>query len=130
MVFPSRTSYDRQNLGLLIAWDPLSPPLSAPFGPACYVSLCNTMDCSPSGLCPWDSLGKNTEVACHFLFQGIFLTQESNLLLLCHLHWQVGSLPLRSPGKPICPIAGSKGRLNEITHTHTHTHTLLCSFQG
>ena len=28
---------------------------------------------------PQNSLGKNTEVGCHFLFQGIFLTQGSNL---------------------------------------------------
>ena len=26
-------------------------------------------------LCPWDSPGKNTGVGCHFLLQGIFLTQ-------------------------------------------------------
>ena len=30
-------------------------------------------------LCPWDSPGKNTGVGCHFLLQGIFLTQGSNL---------------------------------------------------
>ena len=36
-------------------------------------------------LCPWDYPGKNTGVGCHFLLQGIFLTQGSNL----HpLHWQ------------------------------------------
>ena len=34
------------------------------------------------------------------LLQGIFLTQESNLPLLCLLHWQAGSLPLAPPGKP------------------------------
>ena len=27
---------------------------------------------------PWDSPGKTTGVGCHFLLQGIFLTQESN----------------------------------------------------
>ena len=27
-------------------------------------------------LCPWDFPGKNTGVGCHFLLQGIFLTQE------------------------------------------------------
>ena len=26
--------------------------------------------------CPWDFLGKNTAVGCHFLFQGIFPTQD------------------------------------------------------
>ena len=29
-------------------------------------------------LCPWDFLGKSTEVDCHFLLQGIFPTQWSN----------------------------------------------------
>ena len=51
-------------------------------------------------LCPWNSPGKNTGVGCHFLLQGIFLTQESNLCLLHLLHWQMDSLPLchlRSP---------------------------------
>ena len=43
-------------------------------------------------LCPWDSPGKNTGVSCHFLFQGIFLTQGRNLGLLCLLHWQEDSL--------------------------------------
>ena len=35
-------------------------------------------------LCPRNSPGKNTGVGCHFLLQGIFLTQGSSLdLLLC-----------------------------------------------
>ena len=33
-------------------------------------------------LCPWDFPGKNTAVGCHFLLQGIFPTQGSNLHLL------------------------------------------------
>ena len=48
-------------------------------------------------LCPWDSPGKNSGVSCHFLLQGIFPTQGSNLHLLC---WQVDSLPLSHPGSP------------------------------
>ena len=32
-------------------------------------------------------------MGCHALLQGIFLTQGSNLRLLCLLHWQVSSLP-------------------------------------
>ena len=32
--------------------------------------------------CPWNSLGRNTEVGSHPLLQGIFPTQESNLDLL------------------------------------------------
>ena len=37
-------------------------------------------------LCPWDFPGKNTEVGCHFLLQGIFQTQglSSSLLHLLH----------------------------------------------
>ena len=33
-------------------------------------------------LCPWDFPVKNTGMGCHFLLQGIFLTQESNPHLL------------------------------------------------
>ena len=47
-------------------------------------------------LCPWDCPGKNTGVGCHFLLQGIFLTQESNMRLL---HWQAASLLLSYLGK-------------------------------
>ena len=37
-------------------------------------------------LCPWDFPGKNTGVGCHFLLQGIFPTQGSNL---CLQHWRI-----------------------------------------
>ena len=40
-------------------------------------------------LCPWTFSGKNTEVGCHFLLQGIFPTQGSDSHLLHLLHWQV-----------------------------------------
>ena len=34
-------------------------------------TLCDSIDCSPPGsFCPWNSLGKNTGVGCHFLLQG------------------------------------------------------------
>ena len=37
------------------------------------------MDCGPTTLlCPWDFPNKNAGVGCHFLLQGIFLTQELN----------------------------------------------------
>ena len=51
-------------------------------------------------LCPWDFPGVNTGVGCHFLVQGIFLTQGSDLCLLCLLHWQADFLPLVPPGRP------------------------------
>ena len=58
-------------------------------------TLCNPMDCNPARLlCPWNSPGKNTGVGCHFLLQGIFLTQGLDTHLLHLLHWQGDSLPL------------------------------------
>ena len=37
-------------------------------------------------LCTWNFPGKNTGMGCHFLLQQIFLTQGSDLHLLCLLH--------------------------------------------
>ena len=59
-------------------------------------TLCELFWLYPSRLlCPWDSPGKNTEVGCHFLVQGIFPTQGSNQ---CLLHWLVDSLLLSHLG--------------------------------
>ena len=72
---------------------------------------CPTL-CWPHGLqparllCPWDSPGGNTGVGCHFLLQGIFPTQGLNPHLLCLLHWQAGSLPLRHLGSPHIKFCG------------------------
>ena len=41
-----------------------------------FLTLCNPMDYSL--LCPQDSPSKDTGVGCHFLLQGIFLTQRVN----------------------------------------------------
>ena len=47
------------------------------------LTLCDPMDSSPPDFSAhWGSPGKNTGVGCHFLLQGIFLTQGSNLGLL------------------------------------------------
>ena len=62
----------------------------------------------------WASLAKNTEVGCHALLQGIFLTLGSNPCLLCLLHWQAGSLPLVPPGKPNPPSPFVQMDLREI----------------
>jgi len=51
-------------------------------------TLCNPMDCSLVGK---NSPGKNTGVGCHFLLQGIFLTQGLNLGLP---HWRQTLYPL------------------------------------
>ena len=39
-------------------------------------------------------------MGCHFLFQGIFLTQGSNPCLLHLLHWQADFFTTEPPGKP------------------------------
>ena len=58
--------------------------------------------CGPTRfVCPWDFPGKNTGEGCHFLLQGIFLTQGMNSRLFRLLHWQAGSLPLAPPGNPL-----------------------------
>ena len=57
------------------------------------VTLCDPMDCSPSGNSP----GKNTGEDCHFLLQGTYPTQGSNP---CLLHQQEDSLPLHCLGSP------------------------------
>ena len=65
------------------------------------LTQCDPMDCSPlDSSVHGNSPGKNPGVACHVHLQGIFLTQGSNLHLLCLLHWQAGSLPPAPPGKP------------------------------
>ena len=46
------------------------------------------------------SLGENTGAGCHFLLQGISLTQASNMSFLCLLHWKVDSLSLCHLGSP------------------------------
>ena len=50
---------------------------------------------------PWDSQAKNTGMGFHALLQGLFQTQGLNPSLLHLLHWQMGSLPLAPPGKPL-----------------------------
>ena len=45
----------------------------------------------------WDFPGKNTEVSCHFLLQGIFPSLGLNL---CLLYWQVDFFTNDPPGKP------------------------------
>ena len=68
----------------------------------CWVCSAMSKTLRPHGLKPksllhpWNFPGKNTEVGCHFLLEGIFLTQGSNPHLL---YWQVDSLSTVSPGK-------------------------------
>ena len=74
------------------------------------------LSCVPFFATPWTetcraplSMGfprQESGVGCHFLLQGIFPTQGSNLPLLCLLHWQAGSLPLRHLGSPHIKFCG------------------------
>ena len=61
-------------------------------------TLCYPLDQPLRLFCPWNFSGKYAGVGCHFLLQGIFLTQELNLPLLCLLHWQADSLSLHHLG--------------------------------
>ena len=68
---------------------------------SCIQLFWNTMDCNPPGSSVYGTFpGENTGVGCHFLLQGIFLTQGSNSLLLHLLHWQADSLPLSQRANP------------------------------
>ena len=51
-------------------------------------------------LCPWNFPGKNTGAGCHFLLQGIFLTQGSNS---CISRWILLAAP---PGKSCTTSTG------------------------
>ena len=57
-------------------------------------------------LCPWYSPGKYTGLGCHFLLQGIFLTQGSNPCVLGLLNWEKGSLPLAPPDSGLIKSGG------------------------
>ena len=71
-------------------------------------------------LCPWDFPGKNTGVGCHFLLQGNFLTQGSNLSLL-HC-WQI--LYLQSHQGSPCKHTTRINDLILITH---EVHNIIIS---
>ena len=60
------------------------------FMPMCSVlsDSATPMDCSLLGSSPSNFPGKNVREDCHFLLQGIFPTQGSNLYLLQLLHWE------------------------------------------
>ena len=58
----------------------------------------NPMNCSPPGSSVMGFSKQEYWSGCHFLLQGIFPTQGLNP---CLLYWQVGSLPLAPPEKPL-----------------------------
>ena len=79
-----------------------------------YLTLLRPHGLQPAKLfCPWDFPGKNTGLGCHchFLLQGIFLTQRSNSRLL---HWKADSLQLNQGGGSFVII---QGKLVEVKPT-------------
>ena len=74
--------------------------------------FCNPMECDGIRLlCPWDSPGKNIGVGCHFLLQGVFLTQKSSLYLLCLLHCRRILYPLSHMETPVIGVRKIKTQL-------------------
>ena len=69
-------------------------------------------------LCPWDSLGKSTEVDCHALLQGIFPTQGSNLGLL-HCRWILYRWATRKAPRSEC-------NSSNVKHTNLMSWTSIC----
>ena len=78
---------------------------------------------------PWNFPGKNTGVGYHFLFQGIFLTQGSNPHILCLLHWQMGSLPLAPPGKPLLTLRERESESRSVVSDSLQPHGLYKSME-
>ena len=76
-------------------------------------TICSPLDYNPPGSSVHGIfLEKNTVMDCHFLLQGIFLTQGMNPCLLHLLHWQADSLLDVPLGKPC-------GGYNKETKRHS-----------
>ena len=83
----SKKSTTCSTLSLLLSWCMV-------LGHLVVFSSATTWAVTRHGIFP----GKNTGVDCHFLLQGIFPAQGTNLCLLCLLLCQTDSLPLAPPG--------------------------------
>ena len=76
-----------------------------------------------------DSPGKNTGVDCHAILQGIFLTQGSNLRLLCLLHWRTGFFTTSATWeayKHVKVKVKSLSRVRLLVTPWTTAHQALC----
>ena len=76
------------------------------------LTLCDPLDCSLPGSSPWNSPGKNIEVGCHFLLQGIFPTRGLNPYLL---HCRQIPHHLSHQGNPTTAARCRRRELREIT---------------
>ena len=87
-------------------------------------------------LCPWNFSGKNMRVDCHFLLEGIFLTQGLSPHPMHHLLWQVCRLggPITMPssksGKKIVmqKIMQLWQNVSEYLHTCPHRTIVLTTY--
>ena len=83
-------------------------------------------------LCPWDFLGKNTEVGCRFLLQGIFSTQGSNPCLFSSVqllsHVQLFAIPWTVALQASLSITNSWSllKLMSIEWVMPSNHLILC----
>ena len=93
------------------------------FGRQVTSDLLLPRDClAPRFLCLWGFPGKNTRVGCHFLLQGVLLTQGLNPHLL---HSQADSLPLSHHGSSCLVFA--IGLISFDTLQNSVRHVLLLS---
>ena len=65
-----------------------------------YKLCCATLSGVQLFVILWTIAYQATGMGCHFLLQGIFLTQASNQCLLNLQHWQEDYLPLCHLGSP------------------------------
>ena len=83
-------------------------------------TLGDAMDWDPPGSSgPWNSVGKNTGVGCHFLLQGIFPTQGSSLGLP-HCRQIIYRLTTREASTQMC------AHLHVGQHIYVQVHTCMC----
>ena len=70
-----------------------------------YLTLCNSMDCSPPGSSVHGLLQARTlEWVAMPSSKGPSQPRDQTCISCVYLHWQVGSLPLGPTGKPMVPI--------------------------
>ena len=84
------------------------------------LTLCDPKDHSlPGSSVHGDSPGKNTGVGCMPSSRGSSQPRDQSPHISCLLHWQVGSLSLVLPGKPVLvgSIAASKTKLSSGNHS-------------
>ena len=89
-------------------------------------TLCKRMDCSPPGssfhgIFP----GKNTGVGCISFSRGSSQPRDQTHVT-CLLHWQAGSSPLASPGKPPHVLGKTKPKKELISSLAHHNCEEMC----